>query len=448
MKLKRKFTDFLLNWRSHHGKECLLVKGARQIGKTFTIDSFGRDNYASYLYINFQTNPEYREIFSGSLEAADILRKISGVFADFRISAGSTLIFLDEIQICPRARTAFKPLAIDGQVDVIASGSLLGLTFLDDDATLNRERRESSIPVGYERQATMYSLDFEEYLWAVGYRTEVIEDLLLDPLASLQPVPDIVHKKLQRHFRDYIVTGGMPEVVTNFLCANSYNVAFEIQQKILTANLDDISRYAPTAEKPKIRACYLSIPKQLARENKKFKYSAVVEHGRSRMFFSSIDWLRESALVFQCHNVEAPDIPLRAYRKDDCFKLYASDTGILTSMMGFPVVRTILDNSIKGFAKGGIYENVVMGLLIRCGYDPSYYLPKSNLSEIDFLIENEKGIIPIEVKAGNDSSVSFDRFLERPDVEFGYKFVNGNIGKSGKKITLPHYMVAFIDKVR
>ncbi len=143
-----------------------------------------------------------------------------------------------------------------------------------------------------------------------------------------------------------------------------------------------------------------------------------------------------------------PDIPLRAYKKEDCFKLYASDTGILISMMGFPVVKTVLDNSIRGFAKGGIYENVVMGLLVRSGYAPSYYLPKTNLSEIDFLIESENGIVPIEVKAGNDSSVSFDRFLNRPDVEIGYKFVNGNIGKSGKKITLPHYMAAFIGKPR
>ena len=444
MILKRKFYNTLLSWKKKHSMECLLVKGARQIGKTFIIDSFGRGNYSSYLYINFQTNPEYREIFSGSLEAAEILRKLSGIFADFKVVPGDTLIFLDEIQNCPRARTAFKPIAIDGRVDVIASGSLLGISFLDDDAKLNAERRESSIPVGYERQMTMYSLDFEEYLWAIGYREDVIHEILWKAFDTLSPLPDIVNEKFHRLFRDYIVTGGMPEVVTTFLESNNYNTSFETQLKILSANLDDISRYAPTAEKPKIRACYLSIPNQLARENKKFKYASVIEHGRSRMFYASIDWLRESALVFQCHNVETADIPLNAYRKDECFKLYTSDTGILVSMMGFPAVRTLLDNTIRGFAKGGVYENVIMGMLVRRGYTPYYYHPKSNLAEIDFLIENDSGVIPVEVKSGNDSSASFDRFLERPETKFGYKFVNGNLGHIGKKITLPHYMAMFV----
>lgn len=444
MTLKRKFYDILSQWKDNHSKECLLVKGARQIGKTFVIDTFGRANYESYLYINFLSNPEYREIFGGSIEATDIYRKLSSIFATFHVIPGKTLIFLDEIQNCPRARTAFKPLAIDGKVDVIASGSLLGLTFLDDDAALNKERHESSIPVGYERQMTMYSLDFEEYLWAVGYHEEVINDNLRNAFNNQKPLPDVVNSKFLRLFRDYIVTGGMPEVVTTFLLSNNYNIAFETQQKILSANLDDISRYAPTFEKPKIRACYLSIPNQLARENKKFKYSTVIEHGRSRMFYASIDWLRESALAFQCHNVESPEIPLNVYKTNDCFKLYTSDIGILVSMMGFSAIQKILDNSIKGFAKGGIYENAIASLLVRRGHLPYYFHPKSNLSEIDFLIEHPNGIVPIEVKSGNDSSASFDRFLDRPDVEFGYKFVNGNIGRVGKKITLPHYMVMFV----
>ena len=302
MILKRKFYDTLTQWKSTHSKECLLVKGARQIGKTFIIDSFGRDNYASYLYINFLTNPELRDIFAGNLEADYLFKTISRKFPDFKIIPGDTLIFLDEIQNCPRARSAFKPLAIDGKADIIASGSLLGISFLDDEKEINKERKESSIPVGYERQITMYSLDFEEYLWAIGYRDDVITGLRQDFL-DLKPISESDNDHFHHIFRDYIVTGGMPEVVATFLESNNYNIAFGVQQKILTANLDDISRYAPTVEKPKIRDCYLSIPNQLARENKKFKYSTVVEHGRSRMFYASIDWLRESALVFQCHNV-------------------------------------------------------------------------------------------------------------------------------------------------
>ena len=441
--LKRKFYDVLANWKASNPRKCLLVKGARQIGKTFIIDHFGKTNYTSYLYLNFLTNPEYREFFDGNLEADDIFKRISARLPSFRVVPGETFIFLDEIQVCPKARAAFKPLAIDGRAHVVGSGSLLGITFLDDGAKLNQERREASIPVGYEQQVVMYSLDFEEFLWAVGYTDDSLS-MYREAFDSLTTLPNSTNEHMLRLFREHIVIGGMPDVVATYIKSKNFGAVFEVQRDILASNLDDISRYALTVEKPKVRACYVSIPSQLARENRKFKYSSVEKNGSSRKFGSSIDWLRESALALQCHNLEAVDIPLRAYKKNDMFKLYVADTGILAAMSGFEIVSPIIENTLKGPAKGGIYENAMMGALVRRGYEPFYYQKKPGQGEIDFVVARGPSIVPIEVKAGSSSSESFNRLVESPEIQVGYKFINGNVGRFGKKVTLPHYMVMFV----
>ena len=441
--LKRKIYETLLEWKSSHSKECLLVKGARQIGKTFIIDYFGKQNYSSYLYLNFILNPESRDIFAGSLEPGELFKAISIQFPQFRLVPGDTLLFLDEIQSCRKARTALKSLAIDGRADVIASGSLLGINFLDDEDKRTEDRSIESVPVGYERQILMHSLDFEEYLWAGGYGEEAI-GILRESFETCTAVPAAGHAKMMRTFREYLVNGGMPEAVGRFFETGSFGEAHDVQSKILASNLDDIARYATNAEKPKIRACYLSLPAQLARENKKFKFSAVEHGGSARKFGNSVDWLRESSLALQCHNLSEPAMPLSVYSVPDIFKMYVSDVGILCAMMGFQVKKSIVDNTLKGFAKGGLYENAIMGQLVRRGYEPFYYKPKSNLAEVDFLIERNGAVSPVEVKAGNESSRSFDRLLAREDVETGFKFVNGNVGRFGKKVTLPHYMSMFI----
>lgn len=439
--LKRKFYDFLMEWKSSHGQECLLVKGARQIGKTFIIDYFGKNNYSSYLYLNFILDKTAAECFGDNLSADEIFKLISIRYPRFRLVPGDTMIFLDEIQSCPRARTALKSLAIDGKSDVVASGSLLGLTFLDDG--LDKDRAQESIPVGYENQVIMRPLDFEEYLWALGYEENTI-GILRESFQNLTSVSTPINDKFLSLFREYITIGGMPEVVSTFINDNSFSRAHDVQVRIKNSNLDDIARYAAKAEKPKVRACYLSLPSQLARENKKFKYSAVAGGGSARKFGNSIDWLRESALAIQCFNTTTPAMPLSVYHTNDCFKMYVSDVGILTAMIGFEVKKAIVDNTITGFAKGGIYENAIVQQLVSRGYNPCYYQKNSSVGEIDFLIENDKGVVPIEVKAGRTSSESFNRLLEQKDVKFGYKFIRGNVGRVDKKITLPHYMTMFI----
>lgn len=439
--LKRKFYDTLLEWKSAHGQECLLVKGARQVGKTFIIDHFGKANYSSYLYLNFLLNKDAAGFFGDNLEPDVIFKKFTAHYPRFRLIPGDTLVFLDEIQSCPRARTALKSLAIDGRADVIASGSLLGMNFLDDG--LEKDRAQESIPVGYENQMIMRPMDFEEYLWALGYDENAI-GILRESYQTLTPVPASINEKFLELFREFMTVGGMPDVVKTFIAGNSFSLAHKAQERIKNSNLDDIARYAARAEKPKVRACYLSLPAQLARENRKFKYSEVERGGSTRKFGSSIDWLRESALAIQCFNTSTPSMPLSVYRTNDCFKMYVSDIGILTAMIGFNVKKTILENTIKGFAKGGIYENAIAQQLVSRGYDPFYHQKKSPAGEIDFLIERNGAVVPIEVKSGHTSSVSFDRLLNQKDVEVGYKFISGNVGRTGKKITLPHYMAMFV----
>lgn len=439
--LKRKFYDSLLKWKSSHGQECLLVKGARQIGKTFIIDLFGKRNYSSYLYLNFILDKASAECFGDNLNADEIFKRISARYPRFHLVPGDTMVFLDEIQSCPRARTALKSLALDGRADVVASGSLLGLSFLDDG--LNRDRAQESIPVGYENQVVMHPMDFEEYLWALGYDENVI-GMLRESFHALTPVDPPINDKFLSLFREYITIGGMPEVVDRFIAENSFSRAHDIQARIRDSNLDDIARYAARAEKPKVRACYLSLPSQLARENKKFKYSAVASGGTARKFGNSIDWLRESALAIQCFNTTAPEMPLGVYLANDCFKVYVSDVGILTAMIGFEVKRAIVDNTIRGFAKGGIYENAIAQQLVSRGYAPCYHQRNSSVGEIDFLIEKDGRVVPIEVKAGRTSSESFDRLLGQKEVAVGYKFIRGNVGRVGKKASLPHYMTMFL----
>jgi len=439
--LKRKFYDVLIKWKASHGRECLFVKGARQIGKTFIIDQFGRRNYSSYISLNFIINKDDSRIFGNDLQANAIFAAISAVHPHFRLVPGDTLIFLDEIQSCPRARTALKSLAIDGRADVVASGSLLGLTFLDDEH--QRERSQESIPVGYEKHVSMRPLDFEEFLWAKGYDECTIGNLR-DSFARCESVPTVVNDRFLSLFREYLAIGGMPEVVSTFIRENNFGMAYEVQAKIVDANLDDIARYAAKTDKPKIRACYLSLPEQLARENRKFKYSAVASGGSARKFSSSIDWLRESALSIQCFNTSETRIPLNVYRIGDTFKMYLTDVGLLTAMMGFRAKKDILDNTLVGFAKGGLYENAIAEQLVSRGYVPYYHQKSPGLGEIDFVIEHESGAVPIEVKAGRNTSSSFDAMLKRNDVAFGYKFITGNVGRVGKKITLPHYMSMFV----
>ncbi len=438
--LKRKAYIKLLDWKNHHSKKCLMIKGARQVGKTYLVREFGKREYESFIEINFIKNPNLKDIFAGDIDADTIYKRLSFNIENARLIPGKTLIFLDEIQTCGRARTAIKFLAEDGRYDVITSGSLLGLTYAEDDDPLVEEAESN--PTGYEDFLTMYSLDFEEFLWACGISDEQISNLKVY-FDNNEKVDDLTNNKFELLFREFIAVGGMPEVVADYSIYYDFNRVNSIQQRIVADYQFDIGKHAKGAKKVKVRKCYDSLPKQLSKEITKFQYG-VVEKGQTRKKYGgSVTWLVDSALVNICYNVHEPFIPLLGNSNDEYFKLYSNDTGLLCSNYGFEVKKAIMDNLLKGNSKGGIFENVIGECLIKKGYKLFYYKPDST-HEIEFLIEKNGEVLPIEVKASNSTSISLNNFIEEFKPSIAYKFVDGNVGLNGVKKTIPHYMIMFI----
>lgn len=442
--LKRKIYKALLDWKSERQtgetKKCLLIKGARQVGKSFIVKEFGRNEYESFLNIDFYRQPDMKGIFAGELSSDEILKRITAYVHDFHLIPGKTLLFLDEIQCCGNARTAIKFLAEDMRFDVISSGSLMGLTY-GEDGDPSVEVPES-VPVGYETQIIMYSLDFEEFLWAYGYGEEAI-DSLKTYYSSNEQIPTVLHDKYESLFREYIVVGGMPEVVADFVVNKDFNRVNKIQNDILDEYRDDIAKHAKGKEKQLVRLCYDAVPKQLAKELKKFQYSTVEKGQTRRKYSGSVQWLKDSAIVNICYNIREPYLPLMANANEEQFKMYVNDTGLLCCMYGFDTKLAILNDTLRGNARGGIYENIISECLIKQGYTLYYYKPNSE-QEIEFLIEKNGEVVPVEVKAGNNPTVSLNRFIEEYSPSVAYKLIGGRNGKSGTKTTLPHYMVMFI----
>lgn len=437
--LKRKAYQKLLDWKNSHHHNCLMVQGARQVGKTYLVREFGKKEYKSFVEINFIKNPELKLIFNDNLDPETIYKKMTAMINGVNLIKGNTLIFLDEIQACGNARTALKFLAEDGRFDVITSGSLLGLTYREDDD--ENTEVPLSVPTGYETFLMMYSLDFEEFLWAEGYENSI--PYLKEFFDKKEKVPFVLNDKFETLFREYMVVGGMPEVVSDYVENHDFTRVSAIQEKILENYRFDIAKHAKGAEKIKVRKCYDAIPKQLAKELTKFQYSTVEKGQTSKKYGGSVQWLKDSNLVNPCYNIHEPYLPLIANAYDEQFKLYINDTGLLCAMYGFEVKKAILENTIKGNAKGGIYENIIAEMLVKKGHKLYYYKPDDS-NELEFLIEKNASVIPIEVKAGNTATKSLNRFIESYKPFIAYKLIDGNVGVDGVRLTLPHYMVMFI----
>ena len=438
--LKRKFTETLKQWKITKKRECLLVNGARQVGKTFIIDVFGRENYQSYIYLNLFKNPEYKQVFEGELEPTEIYKRISLLVKNVKFIEGDTLIFIDEIQACSKARTALKFLAMDDKYDIIASGSLLGLHY----NKLSQEKAdEISIPVGYEREVEMHSLDFEEFLWATGVSEDAIENLK-EYYEQKKVLPDTIKDLYQNKLREYLVVGGMPAVVNAFVETSNFQEAFKVQQKIFKAYEDDIQHYATNTERPKIRACYYSIPRQLAKEYSKFQYKTVEKNGNAKKYGNALDWLVDAGLIKRVHNVSLPEMPLRAYEQPENFKVYVTDIGLATHQFGFETQSALLRKELKGHAKGGIYENLIFDILHKRGLALNYYKNGENTQEIEFVFERSGEVIPVEVKSRNGLTTSMNEFIKRYSPTLAIKLIDGNVGVDGNKVSLPQFMAMFL----
>lgn len=430
--LKRKIEKELVAWKNDHNKKCLLVKGARQVGKTYIIDKFARENYPYYTYINFDENPAYSTIFAGDLDVETLIKQISLRVPGAELEPGKTILFLDEIQNCPRARTALKFLALDGRFDVVASGSMPGIHYKD----------VPSYPVGYVDYLDMYSMDFEEFLWANKVRENSIEDIR-GYFLRREPVPEAMHQKMLELFREYIVVGGMPRVVQEFVTTHNFAKVYRLQKGILNDYVDDIAKYAEGKEKTKARACFLSIPKHLAKDYKKFRYSLVEPKATCRKYGGSLMWLYDAGIINFCYNLSEPALPLEGNARSDIFKVYMRDTGLLMAMLEEGSAEDIIDGNL-GIYKGAIYENIIAEIFAKNG-KKLYYYEKDSRLEMDFFIRYQKTATAVEVKSAEKAtSKSLTSLIQNYGVKHGIKLSTKNVAGNDTVESFPLYMAMFL----
>ena len=432
--MKRKIDLYLQEWKQNPERKPLIVRGARQVGKTFSIREFGK-SYKSFVEINFITHPEFKGIFSQGYSVGEVEKQISFLNPDFQFVAGNTLIFFDEMQEFPDCATCLKFFKEDGRYDVVCSGSMMGLNYKDI----------TSNSVGYKTDYTMYSLDFEEFLLARGYKLEQIEDLF-QHLADLKPFSTLEMEVMNNLFLEFAVVGGMPAVVNRFIETGNYSGILEMQRQLLFDYEEDITKYAQGIDKAKIKNVYRHIPFFLAKENKKFQITKVASHARSRDYVGCIEWLQDAGIVNVCHCLNQPELPLKGNYDETKYKVYYHDNGLLMAALDEESAQDLRRNKNLGVYKGAVYENIVAEALVKQGY-PVYYYKKENAQlEMDFFLRDADGLIPVEVKASDNATVSLNNLIKSnayPDIKYGIKLCHKNIGFNGKFYTFP-YFCAFL----
>ena len=440
---RRKIEQVLLDWKKNKDKMPIVIKGCRQCGKTFSVLDFARKNYGNVVYLDFFLNPQYKSIFDDSLEIDNILVNISTLLPNVRIVPGDTCFVFDEIQDCPRARTSLKFFKIDGRFDVICTGSLLGVSGYRSQDT--EDDRFAPVPVGYEKIVDMYPMDFEEWLWANGIQEAVFRKLE-DCLSSLVPVPEVIHRRMTQLLQQYVIVGGMPRAVTTFMETHNIQEVVSVQNAIIEGYKTDMLKYAPQPDKPRIRECFESIPKQLSRENKKFAYAQVRANGRGRDYQGSLQWIEDAGIIRKCYNLEIPELPLDGNAISEQFKVYMADTGLFISMLERETAHDILNGNLLGY-KGAIFENLIADIFGKMGRKLYYYRKDSGL-EVDFVMRYDGECTLVEVKASSGNVKSTKTILAHPEkyhVSRAIKLGNFNIGTSDQITTLPLYM-AFLLK--
>ncbi len=439
--LKRKIETYLDSWKKSQEKKPLVIKGLRQCGKTYIVQKFAKENYESVVYMNFILEPDKKSAFVGNIDIDTIILNLSSLIPGSRFLSGRTCIILDEIQECKEARTALKSFHIDGRFDVIATGSLLGVKGYGS-SRKNKEVDEGqdSVPVGYETLVDMYPLDFEEFLWANG-----ISDAVIDSVKSCfeneKAVPDGIHKAMMELLYRYVIVGGLPEVVNCFLKTKNIEQIYNVQCNLIAEYEEDMVKYADDTDKTRIRECFESIPKQLAKENKKFQYSVVKKGGRASQYIGSIQWLEDAGIIRRCYNTQITELPLEGNSIRDIFKVYVTDIGILMAMLDYGTQADILKGNLLGY-KGAIFENLMADFLCKSGQKLYYYHKDSGL-ELDFLVRFKGECIILEVKAKSGKAKSMATVLKNKEVYHVNKAIKlgqYNVGRDGAVLTIPLYM--------
>lgn len=431
-RLSRKADAFLKDWKNREHKP-LIVSGARQVGKTECIREFGK-TYESFIEINFKLKPAYKNILlnTGSYEAIDIIKEISNIDPTKQFIPGKTLIFFDEVQSFPDICTSLKSFCEDGRYDVICSGSLLGLNYSSI----------SSIAVGYQEEYQMHGLDFEEFLIAKGYSSS-IKDELLGYMKDVKRIPDSLYVTLCNLFYDFVVLGGMPEVVFSYIKNNNFSGTTLIQQEIINGYRKDMQQYANGLDKTKIQLIYDAIPAQLAKNNPKFMISKVRPHARGREFEGVKEWLSDSGVILISRGLNFPELPLKGNVSIDNYRLYFADTGLLIASLDEESQEDLRANKNLGVYKGTIYENLVADAFVKEGLSLYFYKKPDGTLEEDFFARTKNNIVPIEVKSKGGHSKSLRTLIDSdkyPDVCFGVKLADTNITYQDNIYTLPHFL--------
>ena len=429
-KLKRKIDDYLINWKQNSDRLPLIIKGARQIGKTTSIEHFAK-SYKHFVEINFITEPQYSKIFSSGYSPDIVIREISFINPEFEFVPNETLIFFDEMQACPDAATCLKFFKIDGRYDVICSGSLLGISY----------EEVTSISVGYKEDYEMRSLDFEEFLWAKGYSQEQIETIYTH-IKALEPFSETEFNVWMNAFREYMITGGMPRIVCKFVEQKNFSGLLREQIQIQKAYEEDIIKYAKGLDKAKIKNIYNHIPVFLAKENKRYQITKIEKSARNREYIGTVDWLKDAGIINICYNLAEPELPLKGNYNPTEYKLYYSDTELLIASLDEEAQLDLRQNKNFNTYKGAIYENIVGEMLVKEGYELFYYKNKKSTIEMDFFIRDADSLVPVEVKATDRASASLVNLIEKEqykDIKYGIKLCAKNIGFNGKFYTFPYF---------
>lgn len=429
--LKRKMDDRLLSWKNEGGHLPLVLKGARQVGKTETIRKFAHENYPCVVEVNFATQPRFREIVRDGYAVSDVLRNMTRIDPSLRLEPGRTILFFDEVQDFPDITTSLKPFAEDGRYDVVCSGSLLGIHY----------KRISHVAVGYKTDCDMDSMDFEEFLWARGYGNDLVEDVL-GRMSEARPLRPVDAQVLSDLFVDFCTLGGMPRVVERHVERGTFEGTLAIQRQIVADYRADVRKYAEGLDQARILNVFESIPVQLAKENRKFQLSKVEKGARFKDYRGCVEWICDAGIARRCHCLSFPELPLRGNYDPDKFKLYLADTGLLVSMLDAPAQKDLRANRNFGVWGGALYENVAAEALHKSGLDLYYWKRDETPLEEDFFVRDERSLIPVEVKATNGRSRSLRTLIDDkryPDISWGIKFGDVNVGFQNRILTLPRF---------
>ena len=437
-RLKRKIDYFLSEWKNKEDKLPLIIKGARQVGKTDAIENFAKNNYENVVEINFVLQNDYKNIFDDGFEVDTIIKNISLINPNFKFVPNKTLIFFDEIQDCINVATSLKSFNIDKRYDVICSGSLMGINYNEIESN----------SVGNKQDYEMYSMDFEEFLWAKGYSEEQINDLYIH-MKECKPLSKITYDVMFNNFQEYMIIGGMPAIVKTFINNKNYSGTLDLQKQILLDYKEDITKYAKGLDQAKILNVYNKIPVFLGNENKKFQISKVEYGARNREYLGTIDWLNNAGIINICYCLEELSLPLKGNYNPDNYRIYFKDTGLLIGSLDDEAQSDLRNNRNFNTYKGAIYENIVSDMLVKSGYLLYFYKNDKGTLEMDFFIRDKNSLIPIEVKANDNSTVSLNNLIDGDkykDIKYGIKLCNKNIGFNGKFYTFPYFLTFLLKK--